>query len=166
MTAAQRQHALALMQMLKRYAGLFGYPPGDRRQQLDAYDWGLSEARLETLFMQGHRAELDCSATASWIYACAGAWPRSRGPGYTGTWLALGLKRYTDGRAAGLAAPVVFGLDREPTGEHMGLVWQPDPHGGDPLVGQHGRPGFDVLSLSETAAGFRGSYTFLNVSRL
>ena len=166
MTPAQREHAKHLCDLLYGHRGQLAYPPGDRRSGWDSYDWGLSEAQLTTLLMHGHGVQWDCSEMASWVYKCVGAWPAVRGPGYTGTWLQLGLQRYHDGKGAGLAAPVVFGIDLVPTGEHMGLVYAPDFKHGDPLIAQHGRPGFDLLPLSQTAAAFRGSYTFLNVSRM
>lgn len=170
MTTAQRTHARTLMDLLKLHAAQLAYPPGDNRTSRESYDWTLTEAQMTTLLMQGHVIEFDCSDSSSWIYEQVGAWPRSRGPGYTGTWLELGLPRYTNGKIAGLAAPVFFGIDREPTGHHMGLVHTVDPKGGNPLISEHGRAGWAFTRLHDviarqTAEGYPG-YTFLNVSRL
>ena|SRR5579862_737047 len=169
-TTAQRQHAVAVMDTLHAHASLCLYPPHDQRTQVEQADWYLSEAKLETLVMQGHTIEFDCSDSSSWIYKVCGLWPVSRGQGYTGTWLDLGLSRYTDGRQALKAAPVIFGIDREPTGHHMGLVHTPDPKNGNPLVSEHGSPGWAFTRLHDivarqTGEGYPG-YTFLNVSRL
>jgi hypothetical protein len=158
------------MDQFHSHAALCLYPPGDQRNGQEAYDWSLSEAKLTTLLMQGHTVEFDCSDSSSWIYACVGAWPRSRGPGYTGTWLSLGLPRYTEGKYAGLAAPCIFGIDTKPTGHHMGLVHTPDPKGGNPLISEHGSAGWRFTRLSDviarqTAEGYPG-HTFLNVSRV
>lgn len=170
MTIAQRHHARDLMDMFKKYAPQLLYPPHDQRNGLEAWDWTLTEAQATTLLMQGHQLEFDCSDSSSWIYQATGCWPKSRGPGYTGTWLSLGLTRYKDGKTAGLAAPVIFGIDREPTGHHMGLVHTPDPEHGNPLISEHGSAGWAFTPLADvierqTAEHYPG-YTFLNVSRL
>lgn len=158
------------MDYLHAHAGQVLYPPHDQRTGQEAYDWALTEAQLTTLLLQGHTVEFDCSDSSSWIYKAAGLWPASRGPGYTGTWLALGLSRYTNGKQARRAAPCIFGIDTEPTGHHMGLVHTPDPEHGNPLISEHGSPGWSFTRLQDivarqTAEGYPG-YTFLNVSRL
>ena len=158
------------MDQFETHAGQVLYPPQDQRTQQEAEDWNLSEAQLTTLLLNGHTVEFDCSDSSSWIYDQVGCWPRSRGQGYTGTWLELGLSRYTEGKYALTAAPVIFGIDREPTGHHMGLVHTPDPKGGNPLISEHGSPGWAFTRLNaiiarQTGEGFPG-YTFLNVSRL
>lgn len=170
MTTAQRRHARDLMDLFKKYAAQNLYPPHDQRTSLEAYDWTLTEAQLTTLFMQGHTVEFDCSDSSSWIYQAVGCWPKSRGPGYTGTWLNLGLPRYQNGKVAGLAAPVIFGTDREPDGHHMGLVHTPDPKNGNPVISEHGSVGWKFTPLHDviarqTGEGYPG-FTFLNVSRL
>lgn len=170
MTTAQRRHARDLMDLFKKHAGQMLYPPRDQRNGLEAYDWTLTESQLTTLLMNGHQLEFDCSDSSSWIYQAIGCWPKSRGPGYTGIWLGLGLSRYTDGAIAGLAAPVIFGIDRKPDGHHMGLVHTPDPKNGNPVISEHGSAGWAFTPLHDviarqTAEGYPG-YTFLNVSRL
>ena len=155
------------MDRLNAHAGQILYPPHDQRNGQEAYDWTLSESQAATLLLNGHTLEFDCSDSSSWIYKACGLWPASRGPGYTGTWLGLGLPRYTDGRQALRAAPVIFGPG---TGHHMGLVHTPDPKNGNPLISEHGSPGWAFTRLNaiiarQTAEGYPG-YTFLNVSRL
>lgn len=170
MTRAQRAHGAALMDEFMAHAAQMLYPPHDNRTGREAYDWTLSEAQMHTLLLNHHPIEFDCSDSSSWIYKAIGAWPASRGPGYTGTWLGLGLTRYKDGKIAQIAAPVIFGIDTKPDGHHMGLVHTPDPHGGNPLISEHGSPGWAFTHLHDiaarqTAEGY-GGYTFLNVSRL
>lgn len=170
MTAAQRHHARALMDLFKEHAGQMLYPPGDQRNGLEAYDWTLTEGQLTTLLLNAHQLEFDCSDSSSWIYQAIGCWPKSRGPGYTGTWLQLGLTRYTAGKIAGVAAPVIFGTDQKPDGHHMGLVHTPDPKNGNPVISEHGSAGWAFTSLNDIIArqareGYHG-YTFLNVSRI
>lgn len=169
-THAQREHARALMDQFHAHAGQCLYPPQDQRNGQETYDWTLSEAQLTTLLLNGHTVEFDCSDSSSWIFKAIGCWPISRGPGYTGTWLDLGLSRYSSGKTAGIAAPVIFGIDREPTGHHMGLVHTPDPKDGNPLISEHGRAGWALTKLRDivarqTGEGYPG-YTFLNVSRV
>lgn len=170
MTSMQREHARALMDQFMAHAGQMLYPPGDQRNGVEAYDWGLTEAQMHTLLLNKHQITFDCSDSASWIHCQSGTWPKSRGPGYTGTWLDLGLPRYTDGKYALVAAPCIFGIDREPTGHHMGLVHTPDPKGGNPVISEHGSGGWAFTHLKDIVArqtreGYPG-YTFLNVSRL
>jgi len=158
------------MGSLHAHSNQFLYPPHDQRTQMEAEDWQLTEAQMVTLLLHGHLVEFDCSDLSSWVYKAIGCWPRSRGPGYTGTWLSLGLPRYTDGKQAGLAAPCVFGIGHTPTGHHMGLVYETDHERGNPLIFEHGSPGIALTRLSDivarqTAEGYPG-YTFLNVSRL
>lgn len=165
-TPAQRAHAVAVMDMLHTHAGQMLYPPHDQRNGVEAYDWTLTEAQAHTLLLNGHTLTFDCSDSGSWIYKAAGI-GRWLAPGFTGTWLGLGLPRYTDGKIALKAAPVIFGPG---TGHHMGLVHTPDPKNGNPLVSEHGRAGWAFTRLNaiiarQTAEGYPG-HTFLNVSRL
>ena len=169
-THAQRDHALKLMDQFHAHASQCLYPPQDQRTGQESQDWALTEAQLTTLLLNGHTVEFDCSDSSSWIYKAIGCWPASRGQGYTGTWLSLGLTRYTNGKIAGLAAPCIYGINSEPTGHHMGLVHTPDPKGGNPLMSEHGTGGWaftrheDIIAR-QTAEGFPGA-TFLNVSRM
>lgn len=170
MTPAQRHHGEALMDMFMTHAKQMLYPPHDQRNGQEAYDWTLGEAQATTLLLNHHTLEFDCSDSSSWIYKAIGCWPLSRGPGYTGTWLNLGLSRYKDGKIARIAAPVIFGIDTKPDGHHMGLVHTPDPKTGNPLISEHGSSGWRFTTLRDiitrqTAEGYPG-FTFLNVSRL
>jgi len=166
-TTAQRQHVKHLCDTFNAHKGQLLYPPHDWRQRQDATDWALSEQQLEAVFAQHLSVMLDCSEAASWWFKCAGLWPFHL-PGYTGTWIEwLGKYAYTNGKEALLAAPVIFGPG---TGHHMGVVWEPDPKHGDPLIAGHGRPGFDIARLSAIAAsqaaeGFPG-YRFLSIAHL
>lgn len=166
-TTAQRLHVHALCDVFKAHAGHLLYPPHDWRQRQDALDWSLSEHQLTTLLGNESSVMFDCSETASWMFKCVGLWPFGY-PGYTGTWLQwLGKGRYTDGRLAGLAAPVIFGGG---TGHHMGVVYKPDPVKGNPLIAGHGRPEFDIQPLNvladEQAASGHSGVTFLSIAAL
>lgn len=169
-TTAQRTHAVALMDQFRAHAAQMLYPPHDQRTQQEAWDWNLTEAQMHTLLTNGHTIEFDCSDSASWIACQSGFWPRSRGPGYTGTWLSLGLPRYTDGKQALRAAPCIYGIATESTGHHMALVRTPDLKNGNPLMSEHGSAGWSFtrhldIVARQTAEGYPG-YTFLNISRL
>lgn len=171
MTHAQRIHAQVLMDQFMAHAGQMLYPPGDQRNGVEAYDWTLTEVFVHTLLLRGHLLEFDCSDSSSWIYKAIGChWTRSMNPGYTGTWLEIGLPRYSDGKIALTAAPCIYGINAEETGHHMALVHTPDPHGGNPLMSEHGRTGWaftkhkDIIAR-QTGEGYPGA-TFLNVSRL
>lgn len=149
------------------HAGQILYPPGDQRNGVEAYDWTLTESQVHTLLLNGHTLTFDCSDSSSWIFKACGLWPVARGPGYTGTWLDLGLPRYTDGRIALKAAPCIFGPG---TGHHMALVHTPDPKNGNPLMSEHGRTGWAFTRLNAIIArqadeGYAG-HEFLNISRL
>ncbi len=157
------------MDELHAHAGQILYPPQDQRNGVEAWDWTLTEQYVHTLLLNGHTLTFDCSDSSSWIYQKCGIWWLYR-PGYTGDWLARGLGRYTDGKIALAAAPVIFGIDTKPDGHHMGLVHTPDPKNGNPLISEHGAPGWAFTRLHDivarqTAEGYPG-YTFLNVSRL
>jgi hypothetical protein len=155
------------MELCHAHSQQFLYPPHDQRTQLEAQDWHLSETQFDTLLTAGHLVEYDCSDLASYLMRLVGVWPTSRGPGYTGTWLDLGLPRYTDGKQALIAAPVIFGAY---PGHHMGLVFKPDAVKGNPLIFEHGSPGIALTPLESVVARQTGEghpgYTFLNVSRM
>lgn len=158
------------MDQFLAHAAQMLYPPQDQRNGVEAWDWTLTEGYVKTLLENRHDLTFDCSDSSSWIYKAIGCWPISRGPGYTGTWLDLGLSRYTDGKIAQIAAPVIFGIKTKPTGHHMGLVHTPDPKEGNPLISEHGSGGWAFTRLldiiaRQTAEGYPG-HTFLNVSRL
>lgn len=171
MTPAQRIHAVALMDLLHAHAGQILYPPEDQRNGVEAYDWTLTEAQLTTLLLNRHTLTFDCSDSSSWIYKAVGChWHQGSPPGYTGTWLSLGLGRYSNGAGALKGAPCIYGIDTKPDGHHMALTHTPDPKGGNPLMSEHGTTGWaftrhkDIVSR-QSADNYPG-YTFLDVSRL
>ena len=147
-TDAQRNHVKHLCNVFKAHANQLLYPPHDWRQRQDATDWALSEQQLVTLLAHGGQVMFDCSETESWWFKCVGLWP-FHNPGFTGTWLDWLKVHYTNPKGAFLAAPVIFGAY---PGHHMGVVYEPDPKHGDPLIAGHGRPGFDIAPLSQIAA--------------
>ena len=157
MTGAARRHALAVMTMLYTHRTLLRYPLNDLRAAWDAQSWQLTEQQAATLLGQGGHMQSDCSQTCAWILKCVGCWPWPW-PGYTGSHLQTIHPWYTDARAAEVGALVVFGPG---TGHHEAIVHTPDPRHGDPLLGSHGRPGYDlvklsVLAASQAAEGFPG----------
>lgn len=166
-TNAQRAHVKALCNDFAANAARLLYPPGDIRQRQDSEDWAMSETQLLTVIEHGGTAMLDCSETAAWWFRCAGLWPFGT-PGFTGTWFDwLGRYAYTNAKQALVAAPVIFG--RNP-GHHMGVVYEPDPKHGNPLIAGHGRPGFDIRTLSDLEAeqaemGYPG-VTFLSIAHV
>lgn len=166
-TIAQRQHVKHLSDVFNAHKSQLLYPPGDVRTALEWHDWHLSEQQLELVLQHRGSVMLDCSDTASFWFKCAGLWPFAN-PGYTGTWIEwLGRYAYTNAKQALLAAPVVFGPG---TGHHMGVVHDPDPKHGDPMIAGHGRPGFDIVPLSalvaeQTRMGYPG-YRFLSIAHL
>jgi hypothetical protein len=155
------------MEQFQAHAAQMLYPPEDQRNGVEAWDWTLTESYVHTLLLQGHTLTFDCSDSSSWIFKACGLWPVSRGPGYTGTWIALGLPEYQDGKNALRAAPVIFGPG---TGHHMGLVHTPDPKNGNPLISEHGTGGWAFTRLAkiierQTGEGYPG-HRFLDISRL
>jgi hypothetical protein len=166
MTRAQRLHAATLTRELYAHRARFGYPPGDQRTARDNISWHLTEQEMMHALETGSEpVQLDCSETWPWVLRCCGAWHWS-GPGWTGSHLET-LTVYHDARAAGIAAGVVFGPG---DGHHEGWVLEPDPHGGNPLLGSHGEPGFDIVRLydlaaSQAAEGYPG-VRFLSVAHL
>ena len=79
-----------------------------------------------------------------------------------GTMLAH-LPHYSDARAALTGALAVFGPG---TGDHVAMVHTPDPQVGNPLLGSHGRPGFDLVRLHDLAAALRPPVTMLSIAAL
>jgi hypothetical protein len=166
-TTAQRVHVQGVLAFLYKYRAQLDYPPNDVRGSADARQWGLTEGAAEKVLEGGGRMEFDCSQCAAWVWRCAGLWPWSQ-PGWTGSDLALTqFPHYTNPKDALAGAGVVFGV---PPGHHMALVWEPDTHGGNPVLGSHGEPGFDRITLQDEAArqaslGAHG-VTFLSIAHL
>lgn len=164
-TSAQRAHLHALIGYLHAHAGQLDYPPGDQRTSRDAVSWSLTEQQAEHVLNGGGRMQMDCSEMGSWLLKAVGCW-HVPAPGYTGSHLDL-LPHYTNARQALTGALVVFGHG---TGHHEAMVYEPDPTHGNPLLGSHGRPGFDLrtladLAASQAAAGYPG-ITFLSIAHL
>lgn len=147
-TTAQRAHLHALIGYLHGKAAQLDYPPGDQRTNRDAASWSLTEQQADHVLNGGGRMQMDCSEMGAWLLKCVGCWHWSQ-PGWTGSHLRLLTQHYTDARLAYTGALVIFGGG---DGHHEGMVYDPDPHGGNPLLASHGRPGFDLISLHDLAA--------------
>ena len=161
-TDAQRKHAVAVMDYMRSKSAQLDYPPGDQRTWRDYQDWNWNEQTLEHVLNGGGRWQGDCSDFSSFVLKLAGIWPARWGPGWTGSHLQL-LPRYTDGKQAFPGALVVFGY---PPGHHEAIVHTADPTKGDPLCASHGRPGFDLLRVSQIAVGQPPGITFLSIAHL
>lgn len=164
-TAAQRSHALAIMQLLLAHQAQVHYPPNDVRGPLDVSTIRLSEQQLTTLLQHGGQVQMDCSESVELIFRLSGLLdPSGLGYAYPGTtWTMLAqLPHYTNPKIAKVAALVVFSNPA-----HVAIVMKPDPVHGDPaLFSQGSEPGpFDVL-LSDEARLHDGPVTFLSVARL
>lgn len=164
-TPAQRQHLLHLMDYLYNHRGQLDYPPGDVRGTRDAASWNLTEQMADHLIAGGGRMCMDCSQCCAWLLKCVGCWHWSS-PGYTGSHLET-LPVYEDARGAMVGALVVFGPG---TGHHEAMVHTPDPHGGNPLLASHGRPGYDLVKLrdlqAEQTAGGHPGVRLLSIAHL
>lgn len=161
-TEAQRAHAVAIMDYMREHASQLAYPPGDQRTNRDNISWAMNEQTLEHVLNGGGIWQGDCSEFGSYVLKLAGLWHWST-PGYTGSHLALLPIHYTDGKIARPGALVVFGPG---TGHHEAVVHTADPKGGDPLCASHGEPGFDLLTVSEIAAGQPPGITYLSIAHL
>lgn len=137
------------------------YPPGDQRTTRDNVSWHLTEQHLHHVLEAGGYWQGDCSEFDSYVLKLAGLWHWSE-PGYTGSHLEL-LPSYTDGTQARPGALVVFGYG---TGHHEAIVHTADPKGGDPVCASHGRPGFDLLRVSQIAAGQPPGVRYLSIAHL
>lgn len=161
-TTAQRHHAVAVMDFMHRHAAQLLYPPGDQRTNRDSVSWHLTEQQLDYVLTCGGKWQGDCSEYGSFVLKCAGLWRWSQ-PGYTGSHLQLLPHHYTDGKLAGQGALVIFGGG---TGSHEAIVHTPDHEHGNPLCSSHGRPGLQLLRVSEIAAGEPPGVRFLDISHL
>ena len=116
------------------------------------------------LMNTGKTLMFDCSEMFAWVLKSVGLW-RLNYPGYTGTDLQVCQPHYTNPADAEVGAGVVFGPG---TGHHIAWVYEPDK--ADPLLASHGRPGFDLVRLSDLAEeqagmGFPG-VTFVSIQNL
>jgi len=164
-TKAQRHHALEVMDFMHAHAAQLLYPPGDQRTNRDTVSWNLNEQQLEHVLKSGGKWQGDCSEFGSYVLKLAGLWHWST-PGYTGSHLQLLPDHYTNGKKAGIGALVVCGLATSATGRHEMVVHTPDPVHGDPLVASHGRPGFDLLRVSQIAVGELAGHVYLSIAHL
>lgn len=165
-TTAQRRHVAEVIRMLHTHRALLDYPPDDQRTNRDNFSWHLTESQALHAFEHGDRLQMDCSETGSWELKCAGLW-HWWAPGYTGSHLATLRPIYTDARLALTGAVVVFGGG---TGHHEALVLEPDAKHGNPLLGSHGRPGYDLVRLHDLAREQAGlghpGVRFLSIAHL
>ena len=150
------------MDYMHRHAGQLDYPPGDQRTWRDSSSWQMSEQTLHHVLDGGGRWQGDCSEFGSYVLKLAGLWPWNQ-PGYTGSHLELLSPHYTDGKQAFPGALVIFGGG---TGHHEAIVHTADPAKGDPLCASHGRPGFDLLRVSQIAVGQPPGITYLSIAHL
>lgn len=141
------------------------YPVNDVRTSRDVHDWNLTEQQMEHVLNAGGYWQGDCSDFGSFVLKCAGLW-RWTEAGWTGSHLQLLPQHYTDGKHAGIGALVVCGLNTNPQGKHEMIVHTPDPVHGDPIVASHGRPGFDLLRVSQIAVGELAGHVYLSIAHL
>ena len=160
-TKAQREHAVKVMDYMRSHAGHLLYPPGDQRTTRDSVSWHLTEQHLHHVLNSGGYWQGDCSEFGSYVLKLAGLWKWSE-PGWTGSHLEL-LPHYTDGKKARPGALVVFGPG---SGSHEAVVHTADPRNGNPLCASHGRPGFDLLRVSQIAAGEPHVVRYLSIAHL
>jgi hypothetical protein len=165
-TEAQRKHAVSVMDFMHKHAAHLAYPLHDQRGPLDSKSWRLTESEMERLLDHGGTWDGDCSEFGSYVLKCAGLW-RFGSPGWTGSHLdLLGAHRYTDGKNARSGALVICGMDTDPNGKHEMIVHTADPKDGDPIVASHGRPGFDLLRVSQIAVGELAGHVYLPITHL
>lgn len=164
-TQAQRQHAVEVMNFMHGHATHLLYPPGDQRTNRDNSSWNLTEQQMEHILNDNGYWQGDCSEFGSYILKCAGLWRWSQ-PGWTGSHLQLLPVHYTDGKNALPGALVVCGLNSNPNGKHEMIVHTADPKNGDPIVASHGRPGFDLLRVSQIAVGDLSGHVYLSIAHL
>lgn len=164
-TRAQRHHAVEVMDFMHHHANHLLYPPGDQRTNRDNSSWHMTETQMERLLNGGGYWQGDCSEFGSYVLKLAHLWPWPQ-PGWTGSHLELLPHHYTDGKKARAGALVVCGLEFDKNGKHEMIVHTPDPKHGDPLVASHGRPGFDLLRVSQIAKDGLAGHVYLNISGL
>lgn len=126
----------------------------------------MTEQQALHVLASGGRIMADCSELVTellhWVGCADPNGLHYRYAGYTGTMLS-NLPHYSDPKAAGVGALVVFGPG---TGEHVSMVYKPDPVKGNPLLASHGRPGYDLLRLDTEAAWHRPPVRFLSIAHL
>jgi len=163
-TQAQRRHIVEWLDFCHAHASSLLYPPGDQRTARDGVSWHLTEQHMEHIVNASGYWQGDCSEFGSYALKVGGLWRWSE-PGYTGSHLQL-LPRYTDGKQARPGALVVCGLDLDLNGKHELVVHTADPKGGDPIVGSHGRAGYDHGRVSQFAVGELAGHVYLSIAHL
>lgn len=162
-TPAQRKHIAELIRLLYVHRAQLDYPIHDVRGPADRATFRLGEQEMRRQLAGGGRLMFDCSQMVTQVLRWAGLRdPNGLGyeyAGYTGTMLHT-LRHYSKPGAAGIGALVVYGPG---TGEHVSIVLEP---GADPLLGSHGRPGFDLVKLSAQRTWHHLPVTFLSIAEL
>jgi hypothetical protein len=160
-TAAQRRELLALMDFCIAHRGNIHYPPGDVRRERVATirSWVDIHERV----MRPGGWTVDCSQISEALHRAVGLHLPFR-DGFTGSYLEHLAPHYTDGRAAYVGAPVVFGPG---TGHHMALVHTRDTKHGNPLLFSHGQEADPrLIYLSREQAFQPYPHTFCSIAKL
>jgi hypothetical protein len=160
-SASQRRELLALMDFCLAHRGSIHYPPGDVRRERVATisSWVDIHARV----MRPGGWTVDCSQMAEALHRAVGLRLPFR-DGFTGSYLEHLAPHYTDGRAAYVGAPVVFGPG---TGHHMALVHTRDTKHGNPLLFSHGQEADPrLIYLSQEQAFQPYPHTFCSIAKL
>lgn len=167
-THGEREHMRDLMKFLLDHEPQVRYPRGDIRGARDAETFALSEAEMRAKLKAGGEIMFDCSQSTAQILRWAGCdaiWLRAKYTNgvpvvYTGTMLGH-LTHYTNPRAAGIGALVVYG---PATGDHVSMVYEP---GADPLLWSHGFDGGpQLVRLSVQRSYHRAPVTFCSIAKL
>jgi hypothetical protein len=167
MTHADRQRLHAIMHKLIAHKGHLDYPLHDVRGPKDAETFALTWQEAQHRLAGGGRLMFDCSGCATCIFKWAGAADPNglhyKHEGYTGTMLKH-LPHYTDAKRCRIGALAVFG---PATGEHVAVVYKPDPEHGNPMLFSHGARGVTgPIALHEEQRFHDLPVTLLNVSAL
>jgi hypothetical protein len=155
------------MHLLIQHHAQLDYPIHDVRGPKDLATFRLTWKQAQDRLASGGRLMFDCSGCVTCIYKWAGlSDPNGLGyrhEGYTGTMLAH-LPHYTDAKRCRIGALAVFG---PATGEHVAMVYKPDPAGGNPEMFSHGARGLTgPIRLHAEAKVHHPPVTLLNVSSL
>jgi hypothetical protein len=123
--------------------------------------------QLAALIRRPQGITIDCSQTVTLLFHVVGLKDPNghayREDGFTGTLLAA-LPHYGDPRHALIGALVVYGPG---TGDHVDIVFDPDPVSGDPMLFGHGlEAGPYKRRLSQAKQYHRKPTVFLNISSL
>jgi hypothetical protein len=160
-TAAQRRELLALMDYCVAHRGQIHYPAGDVRRETVASIKSWVDIHERVSRSQGWT--IDCSQFCEALHRAVGIHlPFSNGT--TESYLDLATQHYTDGRAAYVGAPVVFGLGH---GHHMALVYERDAKHGNPWLCSHGQENDPrLIRLASEQAFQPHPATFCSIAKL